>query len=106
MPVCFMVMPFGKKLTNVDSGKYPGQIDFDALWDKALRPMIQDDLKFLPIRADHDAGALIIKAMIERLAISDLVIADLTIPNANVYCRPSSPAQDFRSPLLITACDT
>ena len=85
IPVCFMVMPFGKKLTNVDSSKYPGQIDFDALWEKALRPMILEDLKYLPIRADQDAGTLIIKAMIERLAISDLVIADLTIPNANVY---------------------
>lgn len=85
IPVCFMVMPFGKKLTNAEAGKAPGQIDFDALWDKALRPMIQEDLKYLPIRADQDAGALIIQAMIERLAISDLVIADLTIPNANVY---------------------
>jgi hypothetical protein len=83
--VCFMIMPFGKKSTGAETGKGPAQIDFDALWDKALRPMIQDDLHYLPIRADQDAGALIIKAMIERLAISDLVIADLTIPNANVY---------------------
>lgn len=85
IPVCFMVMPFGKKLTNAEAGKGPAQIDFDALWDKALRPMIQEDLKYLPIRADQDAGSLIIQAMIERLAISDLVIADMTIPNANVY---------------------
>ena len=84
IPVCFMVMPFGKKTTNAEAGKGPAEIDFDALWDKALRPMIQD-LNYLPIRADQDAGSLIIQAMIERLAISDLVIADLTIPNANVY---------------------
>jgi tetratricopeptide (TPR) repeat protein len=85
IPVCFMVMPFGKKLTNAEADKAPGQIDFDLLWDKVLRPMIQDGLKHIPVRADQDAGALIIQAMIERLAISDLVIAELTIPNANVY---------------------
>jgi hypothetical protein len=85
IPVCFMVMPFGKKLTHAETETIPGQIDFDALWDKVFRPMIQDDLKYIPVRADQDAGALIIQAMMERLAISDLVIADLTIPNANVY---------------------
>jgi Tetratricopeptide Repeats-Sensor len=83
--VCFVVMPFGKKLTHAGTDSIPAQIDFDLLWDKVLRPMIQDDLKYIPIRADQDAGALIIQAMIERLAISDLVLADLTIPNANVY---------------------
>lgn len=83
--VCFMVMPFGKKLTRAETDTIPAQIDFDLLWDKVLRPMIQEDLKYTPIRADQDAGALIIQAMIERLAISDLVLADLTIPNANVY---------------------
>jgi hypothetical protein len=82
--VCFMVMPFGTKDTGAEPGKGPAQIDFNALWDKALRPMIED-LGYLPIRADQDAGSLIIQAMIERLAISDLVIADMTIPNANVY---------------------
>jgi hypothetical protein len=83
--VCFMVMPFGKKLTHADTETVPVQIDFDLLWDKVFRPIIKDDLKRIPIRADQDAGALIIQAMIERLAISDLVIADLSIPNANVY---------------------
>ena len=83
--VCFMVMPFGTKDTGAEPGKGPAQIDFNALWDKALRPMIENDLGYLPIRADQDAGSLIIQAMIERLAISDLVIADMTIPNANVY---------------------
>jgi tetratricopeptide (TPR) repeat protein len=83
--VCFMVMPFGTKDTGAEPGKGPARIDFNALWDKALRPMIEQDLGYLPIRADQDAGSLIIQAMIERLAISDLVIADMTIPNANVY---------------------
>lgn len=85
IPVCFMVMPFGKKLTHAEGDKVPSQIDFDLLWDKVLRPMIQDGLRYIPVRADQDAGSLIIEARIERLAISDLVIADLTLPNANVY---------------------
>ncbi len=79
-----MVMPFGTKPTGAEPGKGPAEIDFNALWDKALRPMIEE-LGYLPVRADQDAGSLIIQAMIERLAISDLVIADMTIPNANVY---------------------
>jgi tetratricopeptide (TPR) repeat protein len=84
--VCFMVMPFGKKPTGAEPGKGPAEIDFNALWDKALRPMIEDlRPRFVPVRADQDAGSLIIQSMIERLAISDLVIADMTIANANVY---------------------
>ena len=77
IPVCFMVMPFGKKHPQAETDTIPGQIDFDALWDKVFRPMIQDDLKYIPARADQDAGALIILAMIELRAISDLVIAEL-----------------------------
>jgi hypothetical protein len=83
-PVCFMVMPFGSKATGMEAAKGPAQVDFNALWEKALRPMIED-LGYLPVRADQDLGALIIQEMIERLAIADLVIADLTIPNGNVY---------------------
>jgi tetratricopeptide (TPR) repeat protein len=83
-PVCFMVMPFGTKATGMDPGKGPSQIDFNALWEKAFRPLI-DELGYLPVRADQDLGALIIQEMIERLVIADLVIADLSIPNGNVY---------------------
>ena len=37
------------------------------------------------MRADQDTGALIITQMIERLYFADLVLADMTIPNGNVY---------------------
>ena len=37
------------------------------------------------MRADQDLGPLIIKEMLERLYFSDLVVADLSIPNGNVY---------------------
>jgi hypothetical protein len=83
-PVCFMVMPFGEKPTQLSGGKGPVRIDFDALWEKALSPLIRD-LGYEPVRADKDLGALIIKEMIERLTLADLVVADVTVPNANVY---------------------
>jgi tetratricopeptide (TPR) repeat protein len=83
-PICFMVMPFGKKASNNADPKVPGEINFDALWDRALRPMIEE-LGYEPIRADQDVGSLIVQEMIERLAYSDLVLAEMTLLNANVY---------------------
>jgi hypothetical protein len=83
-PVCFMVMPFNEKPTNVEAGKGPARVDFDALWDKAFSPLITE-LGYEPVRADKDLGSFIITEMIERLALADLVIADVTLPNANVY---------------------
>jgi tetratricopeptide (TPR) repeat protein len=84
-PICFMVMPFGTKETFAPADrKAPDTVDFNALWEKAYAPAIRE-LGYDPVRADGDVGSLIIQEMLERLAISDLVIADLTIPNANVY---------------------
>jgi tetratricopeptide (TPR) repeat protein len=82
-PVCFMVMPFRKKDTRA-AAPAPPVVDFDALWDKAFFPALES-LGYQPVRADQDLGALIIKEMLERLYFSDLVVADLTIPNGNVY---------------------
>lgn len=84
-PICFMVMPFSTKETGLGPGEEgPKQVDFDALWEKALSPAIENS-GYTPVRADQDAGALIVVEMIERLAMSDLVVADITIANANVY---------------------
>jgi hypothetical protein len=83
-PLCFMVMPFGTKpVVPVVEGA-PQRIDFDALWSEALRPAIEV-LGYDAHRADQDSGALIVHEMIERLFYSDLVIADMTLPNGNVY---------------------
>lgn len=83
-PVCFVIMPYGIKPTFAEDGK-PTNINYDVLWDKALLPLIEDDLGYQAVRADQDMGALIIKEMIERLALADLVVADVSTPNANVY---------------------
>jgi hypothetical protein len=82
-PVCFMVMPFRRKDTGA-APPAPATVDFDALWEKALLPAIEA-MGYQPVRADQDLGAMIILQMIERLYFSDLVLADLTIANGNVY---------------------
>src|SRR5271165_510889 len=78
-------MPYGRKAVQVEpSSTAPGEIDFNALWNRAFAPTIQA-LGYEPVRADQDTGALIINQMIERLYFADLVLADMTIPNGNVY---------------------
>jgi hypothetical protein len=31
MPVCFMIMPYGRKPTQAEPGRGPAEIDFNAL---------------------------------------------------------------------------
>jgi len=81
---CFMVMPFGRKSSQADPGKGRAEIDCNALWDRAFFPVLKE-LGYQPVRADQETGSLIVNQMLERLDFSDLVIADLTIPNGNVY---------------------
>ena len=83
-PVCFMIMPYGRKATQAEAGQGPGTVNFDALWDRVYVPVLRD-LGYDPVRADQDSGALIITEMVERLYFSPLVLADLTAPNGNVY---------------------
>ena len=83
-PVCFIAMPFRRKKTRADRNGAPGEVDFDALWDRVYRPAI-DRAGFTPVRADLDTGSVIVKDMIERLAYADLVLADVSLPNGNVY---------------------
>src|SRR5215468_6651492 len=84
MPVCFMIMPYGRKPTQAEAGRGPAEIDFNALWDRGYVPTIKA-LGYEPVRADQDTGGLIISQMLERLYFADLVLADMTIPNGNVY---------------------
>jgi tetratricopeptide (TPR) repeat protein len=84
MPVCFMIMPYGRKPTQAEPGHGPAEIDFNALWDHGYVPVIRE-LGYEPVRADQDTSALIIGEMLERLYFADLVLADMTIPNGNAY---------------------
>src|SRR5882757_6104550 len=83
-PLCFMIMPYGRKATHAETGHGPAEIDFNALWDRCYVPVIEA-LGYEPVRADQDTGGLIISQMLERLYFADLVLADMTIPNGNVY---------------------
>jgi hypothetical protein len=82
--VAFMVMPFSRKPTGRTEPDVPAQVDFDALWERVHQPVLEQ-LGYRAVRADRDIGALIILEMIQRLAIADLVVADITLSNANVY---------------------
>jgi hypothetical protein len=82
--VAFVVMPFDKKPTGRSEAGVPVEIDFDAVWNRIYRPVLTD-LGYEAVRADSDVGALIVAEMIQRLALADLVVADVTLPNANVY---------------------
>ena len=79
-----MVMPFRKRPVPSPPQGAPPEIDFDALWFEAFKPALEQ-LGYLAVRADSDVGSVIIKDMLERLAFADLVLADLTVPNGNVY---------------------
>jgi tetratricopeptide (TPR) repeat protein len=82
--IAFVVMPFSRKATGRTEQGVPSEIDFDALWERVHEPVLEQ-LGYRAVRADRDIGALIIVEMIQRLAIADLVVADITLSNANVY---------------------
>lgn len=82
--IAFVAMPFRVKPTGLAADKGPAQIDFDALWHKAIYPAMEV-LGYMPVRADNQTGSVIIKDMLEQLVFADLVLADITIPNGNVY---------------------
>ncbi len=79
-PLCFVLMPFGKKPDPAGS-----LIDFDAVFRDMIRPAIEHaDLE--PVRADEEiVGGVIHQAMFERLLLCEYAVADLTTANANVF---------------------
>jgi len=79
-PLCFVLMPFGKKSTEGNLF-----IDFDAVYAEVIKPAIVD-AGLDPLRADEEAaGGIIHKPMFERLILCPFAVADLTAANANVF---------------------
>lgn len=79
-PLCFVVMPFGKK-PDADGSL----IDFDAVYQQLLLPAIAD-AGMEAIRADMETvNGILHKPMYERLILCDYAVADLTTANANVF---------------------
>ena len=63
-PLCFVLMPFGKKSTSDGS-----IIDFDKVYSDLIYPAIRQ-AQLEPIRADQEAtGGIIHKPMFERLML-------------------------------------
>ncbi|HKF99025.1 MAG TPA: TRAFs-binding domain-containing protein [Xanthobacteraceae bacterium] len=79
-PLCFVLMPFGKK-----PGSGGAVIDFDAVYGELIKPAIES-AGLVPIRADEEqAGGIIHKPMFERLILCEYAVTDLTTANANVF---------------------
>ena len=103
-PVAFMVMPYGER-DVVDPPKgAPGKSDFDALWERAYAPALRE-LGYVPVRADADLGGLIIKEMLERIVLAHLVLADITLPNANVFYEVGVRHAAERTGCVLVAAD-
>jgi hypothetical protein len=79
-PLCFVLMPFGKKPDA--AGRI---VDFDHVYQDLIAPAIeQADME--PLRADEEmTGGIIHKPMFERLILCEYAVADLTTANANVF---------------------
>ena len=82
--IAFVAMPFGKRKVLSNRSDAPASVDFDAVWNQVLAPTLED-LNYIPVRADEQTGSVIVKDMLEQLVYADLVIADISIDNANVY---------------------
>jgi len=97
-PLCFVLMPFGKKLDATGN-----TVDFDQVYQQIIKPAIENaGLECL--RADEEmTGGIIHKPMFERLILCEYAVADLTTANANVFyelglrhaVRPSSTVLIF-----------
>jgi tetratricopeptide (TPR) repeat protein len=103
-PICFTIMPYGRKKTEQSSPSAPAEVDFDALWDKALRPAIED-LGYQAVRADQDVDALIIHERLERLCFSDLVLAEMSIANGNLHYQVGVRQAGRKSGCVLLAAD-
>jgi hypothetical protein len=77
----FVAMPFGKKLDPTARV----EVDFDDIYKRAIKPAAEA-ANLDVIRADEEIdGGLIHVGMFERLLLAEIVVADLTSLNANVF---------------------
>src|SRR5215472_9789036 len=79
--LCFVDMPFGQK-SDLKSGVL---VDFDQIYNEAIKPAIEQ-CGLEALRGDEErTGGIIHSAMFARLLLSEFVVADLTLANANVF---------------------
>lgn len=82
-PIVFVAMPFGKKKDPITHIEF----DFNDFYDRVFKPLNDDlDINMDFVREDLvDTRGIIHKTMIEKLLLSEYVIADLSFANPNVY---------------------
>ncbi|HZM24074.1 MAG TPA: TRAFs-binding domain-containing protein [Anaerolineales bacterium] len=79
-PHAFVVMPFGKKKGG-DGSIY----DFNAIYAQLIKPTLEG-AGFESFRADEEStSGDILTDMFQELLLADLVLADMSIDNANVF---------------------
>jgi tetratricopeptide (TPR) repeat protein len=79
-PLCFVLMPFGRKLDA--TGRLT---DFDAVYRTVIAPAVER-AGLDPVRADEERiGGTIHKPMFERLMLCHYAVADITGANPNVF---------------------
>ena len=79
--LCFVDMPFGQK-PDLKSGVV---VDFDQIYNKAIKPAIEE-CGLEALRGDEErTGGIIHGAMFARLLLAEFVVADLTLANPNVF---------------------
>ncbi|MBD2462663.1 hypothetical protein H6G89_16605 [Oscillatoria sp. FACHB-1407] len=79
-PHAFVVMPFGRK--QGPDGRW---IDFNSIYYTLIKPALEE-AGLEPFRADEEASSGdILSDMFQELLLADLVVADLSIDNANVF---------------------
>jgi tetratricopeptide (TPR) repeat protein len=83
----FVAMPYGVRSAVLDhtvEGGVPIQINFDDVWHGLIKPALPSG--WTAFRADElGRPGLIDQVYIERLLDADLVLADITFGNPNVY---------------------
>lgn len=79
-PHAFVAMPFGRK-----PGPDGTEVDYNRVYRELIAPAIEA-AGLSAFRADQEqAGGSILADMFQELLIADLVLADLSIPNPNVW---------------------
>jgi tetratricopeptide (TPR) repeat protein len=77
---CFVIMPFGKELDEADV-----EVNFDEVYEKFIKPTVEAE-GLNCIRCDEvDEAGNIHKRMFQLIWHADVAIADVSIPNPNVF---------------------
>ena len=86
MPTAFVLMPFGG--------------DFDSFYEKVLKPTLEEQGFDVNRADDFQNRRNILKDVMEGISNGDLIVADLTGRNANVFYELAT-AHSFKKPVLM-----